>query len=118
VKTYPLTEAMAVYAPTEAVREKVRAAQEKYLHLFGEPEEDKGALSDLFCNLVAQRLEELKKPRSEEPFDPPARWTYYDPEKGAVPTVKKGRGPGEPAPYQVFDEPESLPIGSVGSAAC
>lgn len=118
VKTYPLTEAMAVYAPTETVREKVRVAQEKYLRLFGEPEEDKGALADLFCNIVGQRVEELEKPKSEEPFDPPVRWTYYDPEKGSVPMVRKGRDAGAPTPYQVFDDPASLPIGSVGTATC
>jgi hypothetical protein len=109
---------MAEYAPTDTVREKVRGAQEKYLRLFGEPEEEKKVLSELFCNVVRQRIEELKKPKSEEPFDPPARWTYYDPEKGSVPLIKKGRDPVEPVPYQVFDEPESLPMGPVGSAAC
>jgi len=31
---------------------------------------------------------------------------YYNPEQGPVPTIKRGRGPEEPVPYKVFDEPE------------
>jgi hypothetical protein len=59
-----------------------------------------------FCELVGQRVEELKKPHADEPFDPELRKLYYDPERGPVPFIKRGRGPGEPVPYKVFDESE------------
>jgi len=105
-RSYSLLEAVARHAPTDVVREKVKETREKYLRLFGEPSEEKKAHSEVFCDLVAQRVEELKKPRSEEPFDPPVRYMYYNPEQGPVPTIKRGRGPEEPVPYKVFDEPE------------
>ena len=109
-RTFPLLEAMAKYAPSEIVRDKVRTAQEKYLSLLGRPDEERMAHSEIFCGIVEQRIEDLKKPKSEEPFDPPVRRTYYDPERGPVPLVKKGRGPEEPVPYKVFDEPEPVEV--------
>ena len=109
-RTFPLLEAMARYAPSEIVRDKVRAAQEKYLSLLGRPDEERMAYSEIFCNIVENRIEELEKPKSEEPFDPPVRRTYYDPERGPVPLVKKGRGPEEPVPYKIFDEPEPVEV--------
>ncbi|NQU07551.1 MAG: radical SAM protein [Candidatus Abyssubacteria bacterium] len=105
-KGYPLMEAIARFAPTETVREKVRKAQEKYRSLLGEPSEEGKMYSEAFCDLVAQRVEQLKEPPSEAPFDPPVRRTYYNPDLGPVPKVKKGRGPSEPVPYKIFDEPE------------
>ena len=104
-KSYPLLEAVARHAPTDIVRNKVRETQEKYLRLFGEPSDEKKMHSEIFCSLVAQRVEELKRPRSKEPFDPPVRRAYYDPERGPVPLVKWGRGPEAPVPYKVFDDP-------------
>ncbi len=105
-RSYPLLEAVARYAPSDVVRKKVRETQERYLSLLGEPSEEKKVLSEAFCGLIEQRIEDLKKPASEEAFDPPIRRTYYDPERGPVPLMKTGRGPEEPAPYKVFDEPE------------
>jgi hypothetical protein len=109
-------EAVARFAPTETVRQKVREAQEKYLRLFGEPTDLQRMQSEGFCEIVARRVEELKKTRSEEPFDPELRKSYYDPRRGPIPMVKKGRGPGEPVPYKVFDDPEPASAASVSSA--
>jgi radical SAM superfamily enzyme YgiQ (UPF0313 family) len=105
-RSYPLLKACEQYAPNEGVREKVRAADEKYRRLFGEPTDEQKMYSAAFCNIVGQRTEELKKPQPNEPFDPPVRRTYYDPERGPIPFVKKGRGPGEPEQYKIYDEPE------------
>jgi len=114
---FPLTEAVARFAPTETVREKVREAQEKYLRLFGQPTDEQKMQSEGFCEIVARRIEELKAPRSNEPFDPPVRKSYYNPRLGPIPTVKRGRGPEEPVPYKVFDDPEPAAAASV-SATC
>ena len=32
---------------------------------------------------------------------------HYDPEAGPIPTIKEGRGPGEPVPCKIYDEPET-----------
>ena len=101
-----MLEAVARYAPSETVREKVMAAKEKYRSLFGEPTELQQMQSEGFCGLVAQRIEELEKGGSKGPFDPPVRKSYYNPDVGPVPMIKRGRGPGEPVPYKVFDDPE------------
>ncbi|RJP17698.1 MAG: radical SAM protein [Candidatus Abyssobacteria bacterium SURF_5] len=106
---YPLIEACAKYAPNEGVRQKVDEAKGKYLRLFGEPDEEQKVYSKFFCETVGRRAERLKtEPPDETPFDPPVRRTYYDPSRGPVPLVKKGRGPGDPVPYNAFDEPEHL----------
>ena len=104
--SYPLLKACEKYAPNETVREKVRETEEKYRRLIGEPTDQQKMFAEAFCDIVGKRTEELKNPPSEDTFDPPVRKTYYDPERGPIPFVKKGRGPGEPVQYQVFDEPE------------
>ncbi|UCD57783.1 MAG: radical SAM protein, partial [Candidatus Hydrogenedentota bacterium] len=109
---YPLMEACAKFAPTEMVRAKVLETTERYRSLFGEPTQEMKIYSGAFGELVAQRIEEMKKPSSNDPFDPPIRRTFYNPESDPIPTVKKGRGPGDPVPYKVYDEPEPA------SAAC
>jgi len=101
-----MLEAVARYAPSETVREKVREAQGKYRRLLGEPADLQQLRSEGFCTLVEQRIAALKEPRSNDPFDPPVRKSYYDPETGPIPMVKRGRGPGEPVPYKVYDDPE------------
>lgn len=110
-RSYPLLKACGVFAPSEIVRDKVRAADEKYRQLFGEPAEDQQAKADMFVQFIGQRTEQLQQPKSEAPFDPPVLRTYYDPERGAVPYVKEGRGPEPPTPLHVFDEPEEVGIG-------
>ncbi len=105
-RSYPLMEAVARFAPTETVRTKVREAQEKYLSLFGEPTGLEKMKSEGFCQLVAQRIEDMRKPRSNAPFDPQIRKVYYNPELGPIPRIKRGRGSGEPVPYKVFQDPE------------
>lgn len=107
MRTYPILRACAKYAPTEAVRQKVMATEEKYRSLFGEPTDEQRLFSQGFCGLVEQRLEKTKEPTSQEPFDPPVRRMYYNPAVHPVPLVKHGRGPGDPVSYQVFDEPET-----------
>ncbi|GAB4331481.1 MAG: hypothetical protein Kow0099_02770 [Candidatus Abyssubacteria bacterium] len=104
-RTYPILEAVATHAPTETVREKVRAAEEKYRSLFGEPTDEQKLFSKGFLHLVEQRIEKMNEPSSCEPFDPPIRRMYYSP-ASAIPLVKHGREPGEPVPYKIFDEPE------------
>jgi haloalkane dehalogenase len=104
--SYPMLEAVGRFAPSETVREKVMEAEEKYHRLFGPPTEQQKMQSKGFCELVARRVEELKDPPSDEPVDPELRKVYYDPEAGPIPTIKRGRGPGEPVPYRVFDDPE------------
>ena len=111
-RSYPLMEACEKFAPNETVREKVRKTTEKYLRLFGEPTDEQQMHSKIFCNLVEQRAEQLREPADDAPFDPLVRRTYYNPEGGPIPMVKKGRGSDEPVPYQVYDEPEPA------SAAC
>jgi haloalkane dehalogenase len=115
-RSYPLMEGIAAHAPTDAVREKVRAVQEKYRRFFGEPTDEQKLYEKGFRDLVGRRAEEVKKPRSSAPFDPDVRWTYYDPARGPIPTVKRGRGPGRPAPYKVFDDPEKTQTATVSSA--
>jgi hypothetical protein len=116
-RSYPLMEAVARFAPTETVRNKVGEAQEKYLRLFGKPAEMEKMKSEGFCQLVAQRIEDLKQPPSNAPFDPELRKIYYNPERGPIPLIKKGRGPGDPVPYKVFEDPE--PASSApASASC
>jgi radical SAM superfamily enzyme YgiQ (UPF0313 family) len=105
-RTYPLIEACRTFAPNEGVRQKVEEAKENYYRLFGEPTEEQQTYSTFFCNTVEQRAEKLKTVPSDDPFDPPVRRTYYDPELGPIPKVKKGRGPEEPVLYKVYDEPE------------
>jgi haloalkane dehalogenase len=101
-----MVDAVIKYGPTEIVREKAREAKEKYVRFFGEIDDEQTFYSDAFCNLVEGRIEELKKPQSEEPYDPPVWRTYYDPEAGPIPTIKEGRGPGDPVPCKIYDEPE------------
>ena len=103
--SYPMLAAVGRFAPSETVREKVREAEEKYHRLLGPPTEAQEMQSKGFCELVARRVEELKKPRSDEPVDPEFRRVYYDPQVGPIPMIKRGRGPGEPVPYRVFDDP-------------
>ncbi len=105
-RSYPMLEAVARFAPTETVRQKVRETQEKYRSLLGDPTELQQMRSEGFCQLVAQRIETLKEPRSDAPFDPELRKLYYNPVVGPIPMIKRGRGPGEPVPYKVFDNPE------------
>lgn len=112
-RNYPLIEACGKYAPNEGVRQKVEEAKEKYRRLLGAPTEEQETYSRFFCDMVGQRAEKLKtEPPNEAPFDPPVRRTYYNPALGPIPKVKKGRGPGEPVPYKIYDEPEPA------SAAC
>ena len=102
-----MVDAVIRYGPTEKVREKARAAKEKYIRLLGEPTDDQKFFSEAFCGLIANRTEELERQQpSDEPFDPGVRRTYYNPEVSPIPTIKRGRGPEGPVPYQVFDEPE------------
>lgn len=105
-RSYPLLQACEKYAPNESVRRKVRETAEKYRSLLGEPTDQQKFHATAFCDIVGKRAEELKRPQSDEPFDPELRRTYYDPERGPIPFVKKGRGPDEPVQYQVYDEPE------------
>lgn len=104
--SYPMLAACAKFAPTETVREKTRAAEEKYRRLFGAPAEDQQMQSAMFCEHIAQRIEDLKTPRTETEFDPPVQWTFYDPARGPVPFVKTGRGGDPPVPLKVFADPE------------
>ncbi len=103
---YPLLDACAKFAPTEAVREKVRAAEEKYRRLLGAPTEEQQIKAAMFCEHIGQRTEAVQGPRSDAPFDPPVLRTYYDPARGPVPFVKEGRGPDAPVLLHVFDDPE------------
>jgi radical SAM superfamily enzyme YgiQ (UPF0313 family) len=105
---YRLIEACGKFAPNEGVRAKVEEAKEKYRRLLGEPTDEQKMHSNVFCNMVEQRIEQLKEPAVDDPFDPPVRRTYYNPVAGPIPMVKKGRGPGEPIQYKVFDEPEPV----------
>ncbi len=105
-RTYPILEACAKYAPSETVRTKVLEAKEQYHRLFGEATDEQQLFSAGFCNLVEQRMEQLKAPKADDPFDPPIRKWYYNPEVSQVPLVKRGRGPEKPAPLKVYDEPE------------
>jgi len=101
-----MVDAVIKYGPTEIVREKARGAKERYIRLLGETTDEQKFYSDAFCGLVEGRIEELKKPQSEEPYDPPVWRTYYDPEADPIPTIKEGRGPGEPVPCKIYDEPK------------
>lgn len=112
-RSYILMEAVAKFGPTDIVREKARVAQERYLSFFGDVDDEKKMHSKVFCDLVEQRIEDMKQPQSDEPYDPDILFTYYDPSKGPIPMVKVGRGPEEPVPYKVFDDPEPA-----ASAAC
>lgn len=112
-QSYPMLDACEKFAPTEIVREKVRETKEKYRELFGEPTDEQKMFAGGFCNVVEQRIEQLKEPPTDEPFDPDVRRTYYNPQAREIPLVKIGRGPDEPAPYKVFDEPEPA-----ASASC
>lgn len=103
-KTYPILDACAEFAPSETVRQKALETKEKYRHLFGEPTEEQRMFSKGFCGIVAQRVEQLKQPQSEAPYDPPVRRTYYDPQRGEVPMVQVGRDGQEPVPMQIFEE--------------
>jgi haloalkane dehalogenase len=103
---FPLIQACGKFAPNELVRAKVEEATEKYHRLFGEPTDEQKFKSKFFCDTVEQRIEQLKRPPSDDPYDPPVRRMYYNLEGGAVPLVKKGRGPDEPVPYQIYDEAE------------
>jgi haloalkane dehalogenase len=103
---FPLIEACGKFAPNEKVRQKVEEAKERFHRLFGELTDEEKFRSKAFCDVVEQRIEQLKEPQGNDPFDPPVRRTYYNPELGPVPMVKKGRGPGEPELYKVYDEPE------------
>ncbi len=103
---FTLIEACRKFAPNENVRQKVAEALEKYNRLFGGPTDEQKFRSTFFSDIVEQRIEKLKEPPSNVPYDPPVRRTYYNPEHGPTPMVKKGRGPGEPVLYKVFDEPE------------
>ncbi len=51
----------------------------------------------------------------ETHFDPEFRRVYYDPEVGPIPMIKRGRGPGEPVPYKVFDDPEPASAAAASS---
>jgi haloalkane dehalogenase len=115
-RSYPLLEAVARFAPTDTVRDKVRVSQEKYYRLLGQPAEEQQMKSEVFCHLVEQRIEELKKPQSEAPFDPELRRMYYNPELGPIPMIKMGRGPEDPVPYKVFDDPEPASAAPASSA--
>jgi radical SAM superfamily enzyme YgiQ (UPF0313 family) len=109
-KSYPLLQACDKFAPTGKVREKVKETGEKYRSLFGDPTDEMKLYSKIFVDLVAQRVENLKEPPTNEPFDPPVRRMYYDPTAGPVPVFKEGRGPGESIPYQVYDDPEPVSL--------
>jgi len=115
-RSYPLIEACGKFAPTDTVRDKVKETQEKYYRLLGQPTEDQQMKSEMFCQLVEQRIEELKKPQSDAPFDPELRVAYYNPVVGPVPLVKRGRGPEDPVPYKVFDDPEPASSAPASSA--
>ncbi|RJP19692.1 MAG: radical SAM protein [Candidatus Abyssobacteria bacterium SURF_5] len=106
-RTYPILEACAQFAPSETVRRKVRETEEKYRSLFGEPTEEQKLFSQGFCGLIAQRVEQVKEPKSDAPFDPPVLRTHYDLQRSEVPLVQVGRDGGEPVPMQVFDEPQA-----------
>jgi hypothetical protein len=99
------------YAPNENVRQKVREADEKYRSLFGEPDDQQKFFAEAFSDIVGRRGEEMKNPKPVGMFDPELRRTYYDPARGPIPFIKKGRGPEEPTQYQVFDEPEPAEAG-------
>ncbi len=108
--SYPMLKACEKYAPNENVRQKVREADEKYRSLFGEPDDQQKFFAEAFSDIVGKRGEEMKHPKPVGMFDPEIRRTYYDPERGPVPFVKKGRGPDEPVEYKVFDEPEPAEV--------
>ncbi len=112
-RTYPILEACAVHAPNEHVREKAIKAEEKYRRLFGEPTDQQKLFGAGFRGIIEDRIEQLKQPKSIDPFDPPVLRTYYNSAAHEIPLFKEGRGPEPPAPYQVYFEPEE----SVGDAA-
>ncbi len=109
-RSYPILEACATFAPSDEVRQRVQAAEERYRRLFGEPTEEQKLYSKGFCGIVAQRVEQLKEPKSTDPFDPPILRTYYSPDLD-VPLFKEGRDGGEAVPIQIFDEPETAAAG-------
>ena len=107
-RSYPMLQACERFAPNEAVREKVREAEQKFRRLLGEPTDEQKMFSNAFAGVVERRGEQIKEPPSNDPFDPPIRRTFYNPEADPVPAIKVGRGPEEAVPYQVFDEPEPV----------
>jgi hypothetical protein len=108
-RSYPLLGACERFAPNDNVRNKVKESVERYHRLIGGPTDEQKLFSTAFCNLVEQRIEKLKEPPNNSPFDPPVRRTYYGFTEDSVPLVKKGRGPEEPVRYKVYDEPEAAP---------
>jgi radical SAM superfamily enzyme YgiQ (UPF0313 family) len=111
-KAYPILKACHEFAPSETVRQKVLETEEKYRRLFGEPTEQQKIFSDGFCGLIAQRVEQLKQPKSEAPYDPPVTRTYYDPKRGEVPSIQVGRNGDGPVLMQVFQEGATASSGS------
>ncbi|RJP73123.1 MAG: radical SAM protein [Candidatus Abyssobacteria bacterium SURF_17] len=106
-RAYPLLEACAKFAPSETVRERVRQTDEKYRQLFGEPTEEQKLFSMGFCQLVEQRVEKMKESSTDSPYDPPVCRMFYNPAKGPIPLVKKGRGPEEPVSFKAFEDADA-----------
>ena len=109
-RTYPILQACADFAPTETVRRKVQETDDKYRRLFGEPTDEQKIFSEGFCGIIAQRVEQLKQPKSNDPYDPPVMRTYYG--GGDVPKIQVGREGDEPVPMQVFEDGETAASGS------
>lgn len=109
-RSYPILQACAEFAPSEEVRQNVLAAKERYRRLFGEPTDEQKLYSNGFREIVAHRVEQMKEPTSNAPFDPPVQRTYYGPTL-EIPLVKEGRDESEPVPMQIFDEPEPASAG-------
>ncbi|MGA1870108.1 MAG: B12-binding domain-containing radical SAM protein [bacterium] len=100
MEDYPILEVCAMFAPSEAVWERVMRTDERFKRFFGEPTEDQKIRSKLFCRFISERAES-KKASPKNLFDPPLRKTFYNPAVGPMPMVKKGREPGPPLPYNV-----------------
>lgn len=98
---FPVLEACRKYGPTETARAKAEEVIEKYKRLLGEPSDPQKMFSQVFCDVIASEMERLNEEQEPQPSDPPPRRTYYNQGHGPEPLVKKGRGPGEPTPYEV-----------------
>jgi haloalkane dehalogenase len=100
VRMFPVLEACRVHGPTDTAKAKAEEVIEKYKRLLGEPSDEQKMFSQVFCDVVGAEAERLNEQEEPQPSDPPPRWTYYNQGHGPEPLVKKGRGPGEPKPFE------------------
>jgi haloalkane dehalogenase len=101
IRMFPVLEACRKFGPSETARAKAELVIEKYKRLIGEPSDIQKMFSQAFCDVIAAELEKSAEKPAPQPTDPPLRVTYYNPARWPVPLVKRGRGPEQPAPYEV-----------------